>query len=106
VVNVGYKELIHKKGKFILIILGLSLSIFLVQYSAGMFNGVLSQSTEIIDKFEFDAWIRDEDSDQFFEGSFLDDSVYEKLQNFSKVQNACSNHLFQQFLHFGLLEVH
>lgn len=86
-VNIGYKELIHKKGKFILIILGLSISIFLVQYSAGMFNGVLSQSTEVIDKFEFDAWIRDEDSNQFFEGSYLNDSIYERLQKFDNLQN-------------------
>ncbi|MFX1310319.1 MAG: ABC transporter permease [Promethearchaeota archaeon] len=86
-VNVGYRELIHKKGKFVLIIFGLSLSIFLVQYSAGMFNGVLTQSTEVIDKFKFDAWIRDKDSDHFFEESYLNDSIYYELQDFKKVDH-------------------
>ena len=62
-VNLAFKDLFHKKGKFTLIILGLSISVFLVQYSAGMFNGVLTTSTDVLDKFQFDVWIREEDSD-------------------------------------------
>jgi putative ABC transport system permease protein len=87
-VNLAYKDLFHKKGKFTLIILGLSISIFLVQYSAGMFNGVLTTSTDVLDKFKFDVWIREEDSDNFLDGGFVDDSVYNLVKEMKGVDKA------------------
>ena len=87
-VNLAFKDLFHKKGKFTLIILGLSISVFLVQYSAGMFNGVLTTSTDVLDKFEFDVWIREEDSDNFLDGGFVDDSVYYKVKEMKGVDKA------------------
>ncbi len=87
-VNLAFKDLFHKKGKFALIILGLSFSIFFVQYSAGMFNGVLTTSTDILDKFKFDVWIREEDSDNFLDGGFVNETVYDDVKMMKNVNHA------------------
>lgn len=87
-VNLMYRDLIHGKGKFLLILIGLSFSMFLVQYSAGMFNGVLVQSTDAFDRFEFDVWVLTEDADNFFEGDQINDSTYEIIKSMSDVDDA------------------
>ena len=80
-VNLTLKDLFYKKGKFILIILGLSFSIFLVQYSAGMYNGVLEQSTRLMDEADYDVWLKAEDDKHFFESNFINDTSYYQLLN-------------------------
>lgn len=87
-VNLTFRDLIHSKGKFLLILIGLSVSMFLVQYSAGMFNGVLDQSTDIFDRIEFDTWVMTEDADNFFEGEPINDSTYEIIKTMSDVEHA------------------
>ena len=86
-VNLTIRDLFHKKGKFIMILLGLSVSIFLVQYSAGMYNGVLVQSTDTFDRFEFNTWVLTEDADNFFEGEPINDSTYELIKTMSDVDD-------------------
>ncbi len=85
-VNLTIKDLFHKKGKFILIVLGLSFSIFLVQYSAGMWNGVLSKSSEVVDAYGFDVWIQEEKQETIGSG-ILDDSVYLEVKTMDHVKD-------------------
>jgi len=85
-VNLTLKDLFHKKGKFILIILGLSFSIFLVQYSAGMYNGVLEQSTRLMDEADYDVWLKAEDDKNFFENDFINDTSYYQLLNMENTE--------------------
>ncbi len=87
-VNLMFRDLIHSKGKFLLILIGLSVSMFLVQYSAGMYNGVLVQSTDAFDRFEFDVWIMEEDAENFFEGGPINDSTYEIIKAMNDVDEA------------------
>lgn len=87
-VNLTIRDLFHQKGKFIMIILGLSVSMFLVQYSAGMYNGVLVQSTDPLDRFDFNVWVKTEDDDHFFTGSPINDTTYEIIKNMSDVAEA------------------
>ncbi len=70
-VNLTIKDLTYHKGKFILILLGMTMAIFLVQYSAGMWNGTLTKSSELIDRFGYEAWIREEDSDMILDGGYV-----------------------------------
>jgi putative ABC transport system permease protein len=84
-VNLTIKDLIHHKGKFILILLGMTMSIFLVQYSAAMWNGVLTKSTEVTDRSGYDVWIREEDSETSFGGGAVNESVYEQLKLISHI---------------------
>ena len=84
-VNLTIKDLFHKKGKFIMILLGLSVSMFLVQYSAGMYNGVLAQSTDPLDRFDFNLWIKTEGDDNFFAGDRINDTTYERIKNMGDV---------------------
>lgn len=86
-VNLTIKDLIFHKGKFILILLGITMSIFLVQYGAAMWNGTLTKSSEVIDKFGFEAWIMDEDSDMIFDGGMVNDTLYEKLEEISDIKD-------------------
>lgn len=86
-VNLAIKDLFHKKGKFCLIIIGLCLCIFFIQYSAAMFNGVLEESTKIIDKNDFEVWIKDEDCTNIMDGGIVDDSVFEKIKKMEKVDS-------------------
>lgn len=79
-VNLMIKDLLYNKGKLVLIIVGLSISITLVQYSLGMFNGVLRSTTQAIDRFDYDTWVRMEDSDTFLSGGYINDTTYEKIK--------------------------
>jgi hypothetical protein len=45
-----------------------------------MYNGTLTKSTEIIDRYDMDVWIREEDNDFVLDGGFVDDSLYEALK--------------------------
>jgi putative ABC transport system permease protein len=85
-VNLTFKDLFHSKGKFILIILGLSFSIFLVQYSAGMYNGVLEQSTKLMDEADYEVWLKAEDNKHFFESDFINDTSYYQLLNMGNIK--------------------
>ncbi|MFX1338717.1 MAG: ABC transporter permease [Promethearchaeota archaeon] len=87
-VNLTFRDLIHNKTKFLLIVIGLSVSMFLVQYSAGMYNGVLEQSTDAFDRFDFDTWVMTEDADNFFEGGPINDSTYEIIKTMTDVEDA------------------
>jgi len=87
-VNLMIKDLLHKKGKLIMILLGLSMSMFLVQYSSGMYHGVLEQSTDALDRFDFDIWVREEDSDNFLMGGQINDTTYEIIKNMREVEEA------------------
>jgi putative ABC transport system permease protein len=87
-VNLTLRDLFHKKGKFIMILLGLSVSMFLVQYSAGMYNGVLVQSTDPLDRFDFDIWVKTEGDDHFFAGSPINDTTYEIIKEMSDIEEA------------------
>ncbi|MFX0072540.1 MAG: ABC transporter permease, partial [Candidatus Hermodarchaeota archaeon] len=95
-VNLMYRDLIHKKGKLLLILIGLSVSVFLVQYSAGMFNGVLTQSSELFDRFESDTWIRQEDNDNFLDGGFIDDDTYNAIKNLNEIEDI-ERLIYEQF---------
>ena len=79
-VNLMIKDLLYNKGKLVLIMVGLSISITLVQYSMGMFNGVLNSATNAIDRFDYDTWVRMEDSDTFLSGGYVNDTTYEKIK--------------------------
>lgn len=79
-VNLMFKDLIYSKGKLVLIMVGLSISITLVQYSMGMFNGVLSSATQTIERFDYETWVRMEDSDTFLSGGYVNDTTYEKIK--------------------------
>jgi len=87
-VNLTIRDLFHQKGKFIMVILGLSVSMFLVQYSAGMYNGVLVQSTDPLDRFEFNVWVKTEGDDHFFTGSPINDTTYEIIKKMSDIEEA------------------
>jgi putative ABC transport system permease protein len=87
-VNLTIKDLMHHKGKFILILLGMTMSIFLVQYSAAMWNGVLTKSSEVTDKSGYDAWIREKDSDTIFGGGTVNESVYEQVRLISGIKES------------------
>jgi len=84
-VNLMIKDLLYNKGKLVLIMVGLSISITLVQYSMGMFNGVLNSATNAIDRFDYDTWVRMEDSDTFLSGGYVNDTTYEKIKAMSDV---------------------
>ena len=75
-VNLMIKDLLYSKGKLVLIMVGLSISITLVQYSMGMYNGVLNSATNAIDRFDYDTWVRMEDSDTFLSGGYVNDTTY------------------------------
>ena len=85
-VNLTIKDLIYHKGKFILILLGMTMAIFLVQYSAAMWNGTLTKSSEVIDRFGYEAWIREEDSDMVLDGGYVNESVYEQVKKMRDVK--------------------
>lgn len=87
-VNLTIRDLFHKKGKFIMILLGLSVSMFLVQYSAGMYNGVLVQSTDPLDRFDFEVWVKTEGDDHFFAGSPINDTTSEIIKKMSDIEEA------------------
>ncbi len=86
-VNLMFKDLIYSKGKLVLIMLGLSISITLVQYSMGMFNGVLNSATQAIDRFDYETWVRMEDSDNFLSGGYVNDTTYEKIKDMPDVDH-------------------
>ena len=81
------RELRYNKGKTILIILGMTFSIFLVLYSSGMWNGVLSKSTEVVDAYGFDAWIQEEDRETVMENCIVNDSVYQKVKTMDNIED-------------------
>ena len=85
-VNLTIKDLTYHKGKFILILLGMTMAIFLVQYSAGMWNGTLTKSSEVIDRFGYEAWIREEDSDMILDGGFVNETVYNQVKIMSDIK--------------------
>ena len=80
------RELWYTKGKTILIILGMTFSIFMVLYSSGMWNGVLSKSTEVIDQYDYDIWIQDKDCDTIMENCIVNDSVYQEIKDEESVE--------------------
>ncbi|MBD3254931.1 MAG: FtsX-like permease family protein [Candidatus Lokiarchaeota archaeon] len=85
-VNLTINDLFHKKLKLVLIIVGLTVSLFLIQYSAGMWNGVLTRCSSIIDKWDHDVWIRDEDNEEVFGSGYLDDEIYDKIKNLKEIE--------------------
>ncbi len=57
-VNLTIKDLFYDKGHLSLIIAGLTISMLLVHFGIGMFNGTLDEASLAIDESpEYDAWV-------------------------------------------------
>jgi len=62
-----------------------------------MWNGTLTKASEVIDKFGFEVWIREKDSDVFLEGSILDQAIFEEVEKIDNIKD------IEQLIYIGSL---
>jgi len=87
-VNLTLRDLFYDKGKFMLIIAGLTASMLMMHFGTAMFNGTLKESTIIIDECESDAWIAQEYRDDILSDSYILDETYNEIEKLECIDKA------------------
>ncbi len=86
-VNITLKDLTYHKGKLILVIIGLISSVFLVQFSFGMYFGSIREYSRIASEYGHEAWVTAEDMDTLLAFGIINDTSYEEIRNIDGVKD-------------------
>ena len=87
-VNITFKDLFHEKTKFFLVLIGLTISILMVNFGIGIINCAMESNTRFaIENPQFDTYIMQKNRNGIFEGGFVSDEIYLEVKNSPEVKN-------------------
>ena len=86
-VNLTIKDLRHEPTRFILVVMGLTVSLLMVHIGMGMITGTLDESTRIIDNSDYDAYILQKNRPNIMMGGIIPDEMYDKVKSLSCVED-------------------